>query len=72
MNAITIAELTKKVSLGRSTIYALIAKGQFPKPFALAPNRNAWIESDIDKWLAQKAGKAPETTPPPEPEKQPA
>ena len=55
MNAITIDQLTKKVSLGRSTIYRLIAEGKFPKPFQLVPNRNAWIEDDIDRWLEAKA-----------------
>lgn len=58
MNAITIDQLTKKVSLGRSTIYRLISEGKFPKPFQLVPNRNAWIESDIDAWLAEKSGHA--------------
>lgn len=58
MNAITIDQLVKKTSLGRSTIYRMISEGKFPKPFQLVPNRNAWIESDIDAWLAEKAGKS--------------
>jgi prophage regulatory protein len=57
VNAITIRQVASKVALGRSTIYRLIAEGKFPKPFQLVPNRNAWIESDIDAWLAEKAGK---------------
>lgn len=68
MNAITIDQLTKKVSLGRSTIYRLIAEGKFPKPFQLVPNRNAWIESDIDAWLSEKSGRPlPNLQPEPEP-----
>lgn len=62
MNAITIDQLVKKTSLGRSTIYRMISEGKFPKPFQLVPNRNAWIESDIDAWLAEKAGKAAPVT----------
>lgn len=69
MNAITIDQLTKKVSLGRSTIYRLISEGRFPKPFQLVPNRNAWIEEDIDKWLAEKSGHALPTQ---QPEHEPA
>lgn len=57
MNAITIKQVAAKVSLGQSTIYKMVSEGRFPKPFQLAPNRNAWIESDIDAWLAEKAGK---------------
>ncbi|SMG09869.1 helix-turn-helix transcriptional regulator [Paraburkholderia susongensis] len=69
MNSIGIDKLTSKVDLGRSTIYRLIAEGKFPKPFQILPNRNAWIESDIDEWLAAKAGKPlPDTSPQPAPE----
>ncbi|WP_063533279.1 AlpA family phage regulatory protein [Burkholderia sp. MSMB1589WGS] len=71
MKAIGIEKLVDKVDLGRSTIYRMIAEGKFPKPFQILPNRNAWIESDIDAWLAEKAGKTlpiiPQTEQEPEP-----
>lgn len=57
MNAIRIKQVALKVGLGQSTIYRMIAEGRFPKPFEIASKRNAWIESDIDDWLAEKAGK---------------
>lgn len=57
MKAIGIKQVAEKVNLGQSTIYRMISKGLFPKPFALGENRSAWIESDIDDWLADKAGK---------------
>lgn len=57
MKAIGIKQVAEKVNLGQSTIYRMISKGLFPKPFALGENRTAWIESDIDDWLADKAGK---------------
>lgn len=57
MRAIRIKEVATKIGLGPSTIYRMIAEGRFPKPFPIAPNRNAWIEEDIDVWLAEKAGK---------------
>ena len=60
MRAIRIKEVIQKVSLGQSTIYARIAKGEFPKPFELTPGRVAWLEEDIDAWLAEKAGRTPE------------
>lgn len=58
MKAIGIKQVAEKVNLGQSTIYRMISKGLFPKPFALGENRTAWIESDIDEWLADKAGKS--------------
>lgn len=57
MNAIRIKQVAKKIGLGESTIYRMIADGRFPRPFEIAPKRNAWIEEDIDEWLAEKAGK---------------
>ncbi|PTB17010.1 hypothetical protein C9I57_30380 [Trinickia symbiotica] len=57
MKAIGIKQVAEKVNLGQSTIYRMISKGQFPRPFSLGGGRTAWIESDIDDWLADKAGK---------------
>lgn len=63
MNALTIKQVAAKVALGQSTIYRLIAKGDFPKPFPLVGNRTAWLEEDIDAWLAEKAGRAAAAAP---------
>lgn len=60
MRAIRIREVIQKISLSQSTIYAMISKGAFPKPFELTPGRVAWIEDDVDSWLATKAGRADE------------
>ncbi|NWK44914.1 helix-turn-helix transcriptional regulator [Ralstonia pickettii] len=57
MKALNIHQVADKVSLGKSTIYRLIAKGEFPKPFSLGGNRRAWLEEDINKWLAARAGR---------------
>jgi len=45
-----------KVGLGRSSIYELIAQGQFPRPFRLTPGGRAvgWFESDLDAWLRSR------------------
>ncbi|RZN93727.1 helix-turn-helix transcriptional regulator [Acinetobacter johnsonii] len=43
-----------KTGLGASSIYAMMAKGDFPKPLQLSERRVAWIESDIDKWIAER------------------
>lgn len=72
MRAINIKQVAAKVSLGQSTIYRMIAKGEFPKPFSLGGNRTAWIEEDIDAWLAEKAGKRPAGDPTRQTDSQPA
>ena len=47
-------EVQAKTGLGASSIYAMMAKGDFPKPLQLSERRVAWIESDIDKWIAER------------------
>ncbi|VBB13363.1 helix-turn-helix transcriptional regulator [Burkholderia stabilis] len=59
MKALRMKDVTAKVGLGQSTLYRMIAAGTFPKPFELVPGRTAWLEEDIDAWLAEKAGKRP-------------
>jgi prophage regulatory protein len=41
--------------LSRSTIYDLMAKGDFPKPVKLTAKAVAWPESAIADWLASRA-----------------
>lgn len=41
--------------LSRSTIYALMAKGAFPRPVRLTAKAVAWPESAIAEWLAQRS-----------------
>lgn len=46
--------------LARSTIYALIAKGEFPRPIKLTPKLSAWDAAEIDAWIeARIAGRSP-------------
>lgn len=40
--------------LSRSTIYDLMAKGQFPRPVRLTGKAVAWPESAIAEWLASR------------------
>lgn len=49
-------ENSKKVGLGPSSIYDLVSKGLFPKPFQLVPGGRAvgWLEDDIDQWILER------------------
>lgn len=40
--------------LGRSTIYRLMAEGQFPRPVQLASRAVAWRRPDIDQWTVTR------------------
>ena len=40
----------RATGLPRSTIYELMARGQFPKPIKLGPRAVGWLESEIAGW----------------------
>ncbi|SDY68753.1 helix-turn-helix transcriptional regulator [Acinetobacter kyonggiensis] len=46
-------EVQDKTGLGASSIYAMMAQGKFPKAVNISKRRVAWIESDIDFWIAE-------------------
>lgn len=47
-------EVQAKTGLGASSIYAMMKTGEFPQCLNLSERRVAWIESDIDKWIAER------------------
>lgn len=44
--------------LSKSTIYAKIADGTFPKQISLGPRIVVWLEADIQKWIGSKVAAA--------------
>jgi prophage regulatory protein len=55
---ITYADLKPKgIALGKQRIWQLEQEGKFPKRVATSPRRHAWVESEIDDYLAAKIAK---------------
>jgi prophage regulatory protein len=44
-------QVEARTGLSRSTIYAFISEGVFPKPINLGNRAVGWIEAEIDTWL---------------------
>jgi prophage regulatory protein len=51
-----LSEVQNRVPFSRSTIYLKISRGEFPKPHNLGARAVAWLESDIDAWIAERIG----------------
>jgi prophage regulatory protein len=52
-------ELSRRLQLSPSRLYALIAEGRFLRPFQLVPGGRAvgWLECEVDAWLrARRSG----------------
>ena len=45
------------IGVGRSTLYALVKKGQFPAPVHLTTRCRGWKKSHVDGWIASRVCK---------------
>lgn len=47
-------EVKKRTRLSKSHIYDLVRKGLFPSPLKLSERSSAWVESEVDAWIASR------------------
>lgn len=50
-------EVQEKTGLSASSIYALMKIGEFPLCLNLSERRVAWIESEVNEWIAERIAK---------------
>lgn len=51
-------EVKALTGLSKNTIYTRISEGTFPKQISLGPRLVVWVESDIQKWIAEQVAAA--------------
>lgn len=44
----------ERAALSRSTIYRKISEGTFPAGIRISDQATAWLESEIDQWVAER------------------
>jgi prophage regulatory protein len=46
-------DVRAKLGLSAATLFDLIARGEFPRPFAIVPGGRAvgWLEAEVDAWI---------------------
>jgi len=49
-------ELATMLAVHRSTLWRWVHDGHLPRPVPLGPNTVAWDSTQIDAWLASRAG----------------
>lgn len=47
-------EVQAKTGLSRSSIYAFISQGNFPKSIPLGSRAVGWVESSINDWISSR------------------
>lgn len=50
-------QVQERIGLARSSLYALIASNQFPRPVQLSARAVGWRESDVNTWLESRTTK---------------
>ncbi|MDE1483997.1 AlpA family transcriptional regulator [Xenorhabdus bovienii] len=53
-NLIRLPEVQRRTGYSKAWIYKLISEGEFPKQIKLGSRSIAFIESEIDNWIAQR------------------
>jgi prophage regulatory protein len=53
-NLIRLSEVMTRVPYSRSTIYLKVARNEFPEPVSMGARAVAWVESEIDSWIAKR------------------
>ncbi|CCW31793.1 Prophage CP4-57 regulatory protein [Xenorhabdus nematophila F1] len=53
-NLIRLPEVQRRTGYSKAWIYKLISDGEFPKQIKLGSRSIAFIESEIDNWIAQR------------------
>jgi prophage regulatory protein len=51
-------QVKSATGLSKSTIYARIAEGTFPKQVSIGPRLVVWVESDIQNWIVEQVSAA--------------
>lgn len=54
MRLIRLNDVSQATGLRRSTIYKYMAEGTFPKAVALGGCRVAWVEQEVQDWIAER------------------
>lgn len=58
MKVLRLPQVLAKIGLSRSTTYAMIGAGDFPKPIKLGKRAVGWVDSDVENWLTGRCSTA--------------
>ena len=47
-------EVLRRTGRGRSSLYADIQGGRFPRPVKLGPRAVGWLDAEVSEWIAAR------------------
>lgn len=57
-------ELLPRVGISTAQLYRLMTAGAFPRPVQLGPGSVAWVEAEIEDWIAARVAERDRTSEP--------
>ncbi|RQM36348.1 helix-turn-helix transcriptional regulator [Erwinia psidii] len=57
LKLLRLSDVMKKTGFRKSWIYLLISKGDFPPAVKIGSRSVAWLESEVNDWIAGRIGK---------------
>jgi prophage regulatory protein len=63
MKLLSREQVMEITTLHFTTIYRLMAKGEFPRPHQITERRVAWSEAEVDAWIKSRPRAALEMPP---------
>lgn len=48
------SDVITELRISPATLYRLL-NGDFPRPFKITTQKNAWFRTDVEAWIAQRA-----------------
>ena len=58
---ITKDEVGERTAINLHTLRRMVRQGQFPAPVKISPQRIAFVESEVDGWIADRNSEAGKT-----------
>jgi len=53
-NIVRLPVVLSKIGISRSTLYARIASGNFPRPVSLGGRAVGWLEEELQHWIEKQ------------------
>jgi prophage regulatory protein len=50
-----VTDVTDRLGMSKTSLYLLIDEGEFPEGILIRSKIVVWLESDVDRYIAQKA-----------------
>ena len=51
-------DVVHTTGVGKSTLFNLIKRGEFPAPIRVLPNTSRWLSDEVQEWIKQTSRRA--------------